>query len=135
MLLFHLLTRAYPYAAADIDGLRAAHADGSRAMLRDLRPDLPDELVRAVDRALEPDPARRFATAGEMERGLALALTPAPPVRLSSAWVIAAVRRWRRQSRCSLRFRAVVRPGPSVSIPSRFCQSLCPATWAPPWSD
>ena len=37
VLLFHLLTRAYPYSAADLDGLRAAHADSSRAMLRDLR--------------------------------------------------------------------------------------------------
>jgi tetratricopeptide (TPR) repeat protein len=89
VLLFHLLTRAYPYSAVDLDGLRAAHADGSRALLRDLRPDLPDELVRAVDRALEPDPARRFATAGEMERGLTLALTPAPPIRVGSSWLVA----------------------------------------------
>ena len=91
VLLFHLLTRAYPYSAVDLDGLRTAHADGSRAMLRDLRPDLPDELVRAVDRALEPDPARRFATAGEMERGLTLALTPAAPGRLGSSWLVAVV--------------------------------------------
>jgi tetratricopeptide (TPR) repeat protein/predicted Ser/Thr protein kinase len=89
VLLFHLLTRAYPYSAADLDGLRAAHADGSRVMLRDLRPDLPDALVQAVHRALEPDPARRFATAGEMEQGLAQALQP-PPVRRPSVWLIAA---------------------------------------------
>ena len=89
VLLFHLLTRAYPYSAADLDGLRAAHADGSRAMLRDLRPDLPDALVQAVQRALEPDPARRFATAGEMEQGLARALQP-KPVRTPSVWLVAA---------------------------------------------
>jgi eukaryotic-like serine/threonine-protein kinase len=89
VLLFHLLTGAYPYSAADLDGLRAAHADGSRAMLRDLRPDLPDSLVHAVHRALEPDPARRFATAGEMEQGLAQALQPSP-VRTPSVWLIAA---------------------------------------------
>ena len=58
-------------------------------MLRDLRPDLPDELVRAVDRALEPDPARRFATAGEMEQGLALALQPIP-ARAPTAWLVLA---------------------------------------------
>jgi tetratricopeptide (TPR) repeat protein len=89
VLLFHLLTKGYPCSAADLDGLRAAHADGSRVLLRDLRPDLPDRLVHAVHRALEPDPARRFATAGEMEQGLALALTPAPSARISPSWLIA----------------------------------------------
>jgi len=89
VLLFHLLTGAYPYSGSDLDGLRAAHADGSHVMLRDLRPDLPDGLVRAIHRALEPDPARRFATAGEMEQGLAEALQPAP-VRTPPVWLIAA---------------------------------------------
>jgi serine/threonine-protein kinase len=89
VLLFHLLTRAYPYSAANLDGLRVAHADGSRVLLRDLRPDLPDPLVQAVQRALESDPARRFATAGEMEQGLSLALNPAPAGRISSSWIIA----------------------------------------------
>jgi tetratricopeptide (TPR) repeat protein/TolB-like protein len=71
VLLFHLLTDAYPCTAADLDGLRAAHASGERVWLRDLRPDLPDSLVDAIERALDPDPARRFASAGEMERALA----------------------------------------------------------------
>jgi eukaryotic-like serine/threonine-protein kinase len=77
VLLFHLLTGAYPYSGADLDGLRAAHADGTRAWLRDLRPDLPDALVQSIERAVDPDPARRFATAGEMERSLVIALQPA----------------------------------------------------------
>ncbi len=89
VLLFHLLTGSYPYSASDLDGLRAAHADGTRALLRDLRPDLPDELVHAVHRALETDPARRFATAGEMEQGLVQAQALSP-VRFRSAWVVAA---------------------------------------------
>jgi eukaryotic-like serine/threonine-protein kinase len=90
VLLFHLLTGTYPYTAADLDGLRAAHADGSKVMLRDLRPDLPDALVRAVHRALETDPARRFATGGEMEQGLGLALQPAS-VRTPPVWIVAAL--------------------------------------------
>lgn len=89
VLLFHLLTGAYPYSASDLDGLRAAHADGSRVMLRDLRPDLPDALVQAVHRALETDPARRFATAGEMELGLSQALQPAP-ARTPWVWITTA---------------------------------------------
>jgi len=71
VLLFHLLTRAYPYNAGDLDALRAAHADGARTWLRDLRADLPDSLVATIERALDPDPARRFASPGEMERALA----------------------------------------------------------------
>lgn len=68
VLLFHLLTAEYPCKGSDLDGLRAAHADGARAWLRDLRADLPDGLVQSIERALEADPARRFVTAGEMER-------------------------------------------------------------------
>jgi len=70
VLLFHLLTDAYPCTAADLDGLRAAHANGERVWLRDLRPDLPDRLVEAIERALDADPAQRFISAGEMERAL-----------------------------------------------------------------
>jgi len=70
ILLFHLLTSTYPYSALDIDTLRAAHADGERTLLRDLRPDLSHELVHTIERAIDPDPARRFATAGAMERAL-----------------------------------------------------------------
>jgi eukaryotic-like serine/threonine-protein kinase len=68
VLLFHLLTASYPFVAADLEGLIAAHADGARTWLRDLRPDLPDPLVQTIERALDPDPARRFATAGQMDR-------------------------------------------------------------------
>ena len=68
VLLFHLLTGEYPRTGADLDSLRAAHADGARTWLRDLRADLPDALVQTIERAVDADPARRFATAGEMER-------------------------------------------------------------------
>jgi tetratricopeptide (TPR) repeat protein len=71
VLLFHLLTNRYPCYAADIDALRAAHAQGARLRLRDLRPDLDAHVVDVVERALEPDPAMRFATAGAMEQALA----------------------------------------------------------------
>jgi len=69
--LFYLLTATYPYTADDLNGLRAAHADGARAELRDLRPDLPNALVDVVERALDADPARRFQTAAAMEHALA----------------------------------------------------------------
>lgn len=71
VLLFYLLTRTFPYKGDDIEGLRAAHADGHREWLRDRRPDVPSEVVHTIERALEPDPVRRYATAGAMERDLA----------------------------------------------------------------
>jgi serine/threonine-protein kinase len=77
VLLFHLLTDAYPCTAGDLEGLRAAHADGVRTWLRDLRADLPDSLVETIERALDRDPARRFASAGEMERALTGERVPA----------------------------------------------------------
>jgi hypothetical protein len=47
-----------------------AHQRGERGRLRDGRPDLPHQFVSLVERALDPDPARRFASAGEMESAL-----------------------------------------------------------------
>ena len=90
VLIFHLLTGAYPYTGVDLDGLRAAHAGGTRSWLRDLRPDLPDALVQSIERAINADPTRRFATAGEMERALASALSP-PRNRFGRAWIAACV--------------------------------------------
>ena len=77
VLLFHLLTGTYPCTAADLEGLRAAHADGVRRWLRDLRADLPEALVETIERALDRDPARRFASAGEMARALTGERVPA----------------------------------------------------------
>jgi serine/threonine-protein kinase len=76
ILLFHLLTNRFPYSASDIDTLRAAHAEGERTWLRDLRPDLPHGLVQTIERVIDPDPARRFASAGAMERALHLDIEP-----------------------------------------------------------
>ena len=48
-------------AAARIREIREAHLLGTRVLLRDARPDLPEPLATAVDTALEPDPARRVS--------------------------------------------------------------------------
>jgi len=93
VLLFHLLTRAFPYTGVDVDGLRDAHADGDRRWLRDLRPDLPSALVQTIEGALEADPARRFGSAGEMERALHSA-TRAPAVAESISVPEASGWRW-----------------------------------------
>jgi hypothetical protein len=50
--------------------LREAHEHGRRRLLRDVRPDLPDDFITAVEMALSPRPEGRYATAGEMEAAL-----------------------------------------------------------------
>ena len=93
VLLFHLLTRRFPFAAEDFDGMRRAHADRARLLLRDLRPDLPGRLVDCIERALDPDPACRFQTAGAMEQALTTAVEAERSTRVwpARAGAIAAV--------------------------------------------
>ena len=76
-LLFHLATGSYPIRGRTIREIREAHVVGTRRLLRDARPDLPEPLVATVDTALEPDPARRFPDAASMETALARALPKA----------------------------------------------------------
>jgi eukaryotic-like serine/threonine-protein kinase len=71
VLLYHLVTNDYPIRARSLKELRAAHADNRRVRLHDARPDsLPDSLVRVIEKATDPIPERRYATAGEMQSDL-----------------------------------------------------------------
>lgn len=85
VLLFHLVTAEYPVVADTREALARAHRQGGIRLLRDVRPDLPDEFVRVVDRALAASPADRYQTPGELESALARYLDPSPPVPLP-AW-------------------------------------------------
>ena len=95
VLLYRLVTRAFPVRAATLDDLHAAHAAGARVRLRDARPDLPTEFVRVVDRATEPNPVDRPATAGELEAALATTIAPeaapAPAADIRRRW---STRQW-----------------------------------------
>jgi serine/threonine-protein kinase len=71
VLLYRLVTRRYPIEAANLEELWAKHKEGARAHLRDVRPDLPPAFVQVIERALDPDPARRYQSAGAMEHALA----------------------------------------------------------------
>jgi tetratricopeptide (TPR) repeat protein len=86
VLLYHLVTQSYPVRATSLDGLRAAHVAGLRTRLHDARPDLADGFVAVVERAMAPDPQRRFHSAGELQTALATSLgveipTPSPQPR------------------------------------------------------
>jgi hypothetical protein len=85
VLLFHLVTNAFPVTGSSMDALAEAHKRGDRKRLRDVRPDLPDDFVTVVERALDPDPTRRFASAGDMHAALGgdePRPRPAPPLSI-----------------------------------------------------
>jgi serine/threonine protein kinase len=70
VLLYHLVSGAYPVSGTNRIEIQRAHEEGRRKRLRDIRPDLPEGFVHAVESALAPDPQRRFQTAGEFEHAL-----------------------------------------------------------------
>jgi len=71
VLLFYLVTARYPIDGRTRTAVDRHHQDGSRRHnLRDVRPDLPEAFVHAVERALVEDPAQRYASAGEFEAAL-----------------------------------------------------------------
>jgi serine/threonine-protein kinase len=74
VLLHRLVSGTFPVEATSWDELRERHRRRESRLLRDERSELPEAFVRVVERATAWKPEDRFATAGEMERSLALAL-------------------------------------------------------------
>lgn len=75
VLLYRLVTGKVPVTARSLDEVRKAHEAGKTRRLRDERSDLPGAFVQIVERALSPDPARRFESAGAFEMALTGLLT------------------------------------------------------------
>jgi eukaryotic-like serine/threonine-protein kinase len=90
VLLYYLVTGAFPVTAASLQDLVRAHRRGDRRRLRDLRPDAPEGFVRALEAALECDPTRRFPSVQAFEVALRDALIarvhvpPQPPAATPS---------------------------------------------------
>ncbi len=95
VLLFHLATGGYPVDGRSLPVIAQEHEHGRRDRLRSRRPDLPSALTRAIDTALEPDPGKRFESAADMERSLAVQprpwLRPGPALAAALVVTIAAV--------------------------------------------
>jgi eukaryotic-like serine/threonine-protein kinase len=70
VLLYHLVTNDFPVKAATFSDLVEVHRRREITPLQDLRPHLPPSFVRVVERAIDPDPARRYASAGRMGTAL-----------------------------------------------------------------
>jgi eukaryotic-like serine/threonine-protein kinase len=82
VVLYRLVTGRFPVEARSFRELCEKHRKGGSVPLMDRRPDLPDGFIRVVDKALDPDPARRYASMAEMERDLERVLyipRPDPP--------------------------------------------------------
>jgi hypothetical protein len=98
VLLYWLVSGRYPVEARDYHELLAKHADGVHTPLVEVRPELPRAFVEVVERALERDPAQRFATIGQLHRSLAEAVAArhplAPPLPIPAPgwrkWSVAA---------------------------------------------
>src|SRR5262249_39919335 len=75
ILLYRLVTGRVPISARSLDEVRQAHLTGNVRRLRDERSDLPSAFVQIVERALSPEPARRFDSAGAFEMALTGLLT------------------------------------------------------------
>jgi serine/threonine protein kinase len=81
VLMFFLATGTFPVTGRSLDDIRAAHDSGKRQRLQDLRPDLTAAFVHIVERALDPDPAKRFESAGAMQAAIVSAGHPTRPLQ------------------------------------------------------
>jgi len=91
VLLFYALTGAFPVVGDSLDGLAEAHREGRYRTVRELQPRVPSGVARVVDRALAPDPRRRYASASAMEAALRQALDTLPGRRSAPAsqwWIV-----------------------------------------------
>jgi len=77
VLLWHLLSGAYPYATAKLEELLELQERQTKLRLGEVRPGLPADLVRAIEQALDVDPAKRPPSA----LAFAAALAPKPAAR------------------------------------------------------
>ena len=82
VLLYYLLTAAYPVEGGSLEELRSAHMVGLRTPLGDRRPDLETHFIHVVERTLAANPQQRYATPGALLEALDKASAPPRP-----AWV------------------------------------------------
>jgi serine/threonine protein kinase len=71
VLLYHLVTGAYPVEGRTMDELRTAYMQGRRRLLSERRPDLPNSFIEVIARSLAVDPSQRYPTAAALLEALA----------------------------------------------------------------
>jgi hypothetical protein len=70
VLLYRLVTSTFPIDARTIGDVRRAHANAGLRPLREVRPNLPPEFVRVVERCMAPEPTARFTSVAALEHAL-----------------------------------------------------------------
>ena len=132
VLLYHLVTGGYPIEGPGADDVELQHVRGQRRRLRDTRADLPTEFVRIVERAIDPDPGRRYESAGAMEADLARFVVQddraATPTAETPAGVVPPRRtRWNRATVAVAAILALVTAGVSTFAFRSWRASVSPA--------
>jgi len=94
VLLYYLVTAEYPVKASGRPFAEAVAAVNERRPLIDLRPDLPESFLRTVNVATEIDPAKRFASAGQLAAALAESLGASVPEEASPSSAKERGRKW-----------------------------------------
>ena len=87
VVLYELVTGVHPYAAETPVAAAIRRARPPRPP-SSIRPGLPRQLDRVIDRCLQYDPERRFQTAGEVERALRAGPASLESLRSDRPWVL-----------------------------------------------
>jgi eukaryotic-like serine/threonine-protein kinase len=85
VLLYFLVSGDYPARLGGLTTKEALDSFPARRPLMDLRPDLPESLLRTVSTAMEMDPAKRFTSAGQLASALAESLGTHAPAEVLAA--------------------------------------------------
>jgi eukaryotic-like serine/threonine-protein kinase len=85
VLLFYLVSGEYPARLGGLTAQETVAAIARRKPLTDVRADLPESFLRSVSVALEMDPAKRFASAGQLAEALAESLGSPAAVQAAPA--------------------------------------------------
>ena len=88
VLLYHLVTGRFPVEGRTFDEILQAHRKNRRKPLAERRPDLPDDFIRVVERAIAPDPKARYDTVGLMVHDLVVLETEGAE-RIVNPWTTA----------------------------------------------
>jgi serine/threonine-protein kinase len=88
VLLYYMVTGTYPVKANTTEELRRAHERGEQILLSDARPDLSDDFVAAVEKALTRNPEHRLESAEALKAALPSTEETAPSIwRRVATWI------------------------------------------------
>jgi tetratricopeptide (TPR) repeat protein len=85
VLLYYLVAGEYPVQLRGLTASESLARLANRTPLMDLRPDVPESLLRAVSTAMELDAAKRFSSAGQLASALADSLGALPQAETAAA--------------------------------------------------